>query len=162
MFMSWPPSHYPFVVVVADPSRSPQWARRAAPPSLTLRSVSASGTAGERDQHQHPEDVDVGQERRLRLHLLADPGEGLLLRLGERAAVRDEIAASPAAACPDTATLDGITLLDQPALMELLAMRQHVGGERDADRAAGVARRVDQRRGLVGLARAECRRRTRS
>ena len=52
-------------------------------------------------------------------------------------------------------------MLDEPALVELLAMRQHVGDDRDADRAAGIARRVDQRRGLVGLVRAECRRRMR-
>ena len=38
----------------------------------------------------------------------------------------------------------GNDMLDEPALMELLAMRQHVGDKRDADRAAGIARRIDQ------------------
>ena len=36
----------------------------------------------ERDQHHDPEGVHIGQERRLGLHLLSDPGDGLLLRLG--------------------------------------------------------------------------------
>jgi 2-methylisocitrate lyase-like PEP mutase family enzyme len=35
--------------------------------------------------------------------------------------------------------------------MELLAVCQHIGGERYPDRAAGIARRVDKRRRLVGL-----------
>ena len=48
-------------------------------------------------------------------------------------------------------TVDGIDVLDEPALMELLAVREHVVGKRDADRAADVARHVDQGRGLVGL-----------
>jgi AefR-like transcriptional repressor, C-terminal domain len=47
--------------------------------------------------------------------------------------------------------------LDEPALMELLAMRQHVGGERDADRAAGIARGVDAV-GLMRISIAEARR----
>jgi|GEM_PF-1307197 len=33
------------------------------------------------DQHQRPKHIDVGEERRLRLHLLGDPGKSLLLRL---------------------------------------------------------------------------------
>src|SRR5271155_4703725 len=33
-----------------------------------------------RDQRQRPEHIDVGKESRLRLHLLADPSEGLLVR----------------------------------------------------------------------------------
>jgi hypothetical protein len=37
------------------------------------------------------------------------------------------------------------------ALVELLAMRQNVGDDGDADRAASVARGVHQGRGLVGL-----------
>jgi hypothetical protein len=36
--------------------------------------------------------------------------------------------------------------------MELLAMRQQVGGDRYADRATGVARRAHQCRGIVALA----------
>ena len=42
-------------------------------------------------------------------------------------------------------------LANKAALMELLTVPQHVGDERDADRAAGIARRVEQCRGLVGL-----------
>ena len=61
-----------------------------------------------------------GQERRLRLHLLADPGESLLLSPGERAALRDEILRR---------LLQRVLilrarrnhLLGQPCLMELLA-----------------------------------------
>jgi hypothetical protein len=34
-------------------------------------------------------------------------------------------------------------LLDQPALVELLSMRQDIGDDGDADRAAGIARRID-------------------
>ena len=40
---------------------------------------------------------------------------------------------------------------DEPVLVELRAMRQHVGDDGDADRSTGVARRVDQGGGLVGL-----------
>ena len=49
--------------------------------------------------------------------------------------------------------LDGrrIDELDQTALMELLAMRKHVVGKRYADRAAGVARHVDQAEALSVL-----------
>jgi hypothetical protein len=36
---------------------------------------------GERGQHQHPEGVHVGEERRLGLHLLSDPLGRVLLRL---------------------------------------------------------------------------------
>ena len=36
--------------------------------------------------------------------------------------------------------------------MELLAVPQHIGDERYADRAAGVARGIEQGRSLVGLA----------
>ena len=36
-----------------------------------------------RDQHQSPEGVHICQERRLRLDLLPDPVDGLLVRLGE-------------------------------------------------------------------------------
>src|SRR6201987_3304529 len=43
-------------------------------------------------------------------------------------------------------------LADEHVLMELLAIPQRVGDERDADRAAGIARGVEHGRGLVGLA----------
>ena len=42
-------------------------------------------------------------------------------------------------------------MLNQPALMELLPLRQHGLHQRDAHRAAEVARDIDQRGGLVGL-----------
>jgi hypothetical protein len=57
-----------------------------APPNLILRSVSASGTAAREIQHQGPEGVRAGQKRRLYLHLLSNPGNGLLLSLGQRTA----------------------------------------------------------------------------
>src|SRR5216684_3671618 len=37
-----------------------------------------------RDQHQDPERVHVSKERRLRLHLLSDPLNGLIMRLHQR------------------------------------------------------------------------------
>jgi DHA2 family multidrug resistance protein len=46
----------------------------------------------ERDQHQDPEDVHVGQERRLHLYLLSDPLDGLLPCLEKRTSVVHEIA----------------------------------------------------------------------
>ena len=104
----------------------------------------------QRDQHQDEEAVHVAEERRLRLHLLSNPIDRPLLRLDERAALGGEIGRR---------LVQRVLILhvrrtqrfDQPALMELLAMRQYVGKDRNADRAAGVARRVDQRRGLTGL-----------
>src|SRR5262245_65761125 len=77
---------------------------------------------GERDQHQHPEGVHVGEERRLCLYLLSDPLDRLLLRLEQRAALRHEIVRHP---------VNRVLVLharrehafDQPALMELLSMR---------------------------------------
>jgi len=41
---------------------------------------------GQRDQHQHPERIHVAKEGRLRLHLLSDPLNGLIMRLRQRAA----------------------------------------------------------------------------
>jgi hypothetical protein len=49
----------------------------------------------DRDQHQRPEHVDIGQERGLDLHLLPDPGEGLLLSVGCRAAMGYEVVRRP-------------------------------------------------------------------
>ena len=43
--------------------------------------------------------------------------------------------------------------LRESALVELLAMRDDVGSQGNANRAAGVSRRVDDRRGLIGLIR---------
>ena len=43
-------------------------------------------------------------------------------------------------------------MFDQPALMKLLAPRQHGLAQRHANRAAEIACEVDQRRSLVGLA----------
>ena len=42
-------------------------------------------------------------------------------------------------------------MLDESALMELLAVREHVRHKGDCDRPADIARRVDQGRGLVGF-----------
>ena len=38
---------------------------------------------GKRDQHQHPEGIHVAEERCLRLDLLPDPGNCLVLRLDQ-------------------------------------------------------------------------------
>src|SRR5258706_15185265 len=48
-----------------------------------------------RDQHLGPEDIDMGQERWLRLHPLPDPGEGLLPGLRHGAAVSNKIVHHP-------------------------------------------------------------------
>jgi len=48
---------------------------------LTLRRLSASGTAASASSVSTQKDVHVGEERCLQLHLLSDPGDGLLLRL---------------------------------------------------------------------------------
>jgi hypothetical protein len=42
-------------------------------------------------------------------------------------------------------------VLDQPALMELLTLRQNRLRQRDAHRAADITSDIDQRGGLVGL-----------
>ena len=74
------------------------------------------------------------------------------MRLGQCAAMSDEIVRH---LLQRVLILDARRdrIIDEPALMELLAMRQHIGDERDADRAPGIARRVEQGRGLVGLVR---------
>ena len=38
---------------------------------------------GKRDQHQDPEGIDVGEVRCLYLHLLSDPLDRLIMRLGQ-------------------------------------------------------------------------------
>ena len=58
-----------------------QWPAGAPPLSLTLRRLSASGTAASAISVSTQKGVHVGEERRLQLHLLSDPGDGLLLRL---------------------------------------------------------------------------------
>ena len=103
-----------------------------------------------RDQREHPERIHIGEERRLCLHLRSDPLDGLIVRLRQRAALGGKEARD---------LLQRILilrarrnhLLDKPALVKLLAMRQHVGDDGDADRAAGIARGVDQGRCLIGL-----------
>ena len=79
----------------------------------------------ERDQHQHPEGIHVGKERRLGLDLLSDPVDRLLVRLGRQAALGGEIV---------RCLLERLLVLDarrdrirdEPALMQLLVMGQHV------------------------------------
>jgi hypothetical protein len=48
--------------------------------------------------------------------------------------------------------LDFIRAASSARQSELLAVPQHIVGERDADRAAGIASGIEQGRGLVGLA----------
>jgi hypothetical protein len=65
---------------------------RSGPSELYLVQGKRERNRCKRDQHQHPVDVHVSRERRLRLHRLSNPDEGLLLRLGERASVGGEVA----------------------------------------------------------------------
>jgi hypothetical protein len=58
-----------------------QWPRWAGPPSLILHSVVASSAAEKRNQHQHPESIHASNECRLRLHLLPDPLDRLIVSL---------------------------------------------------------------------------------
>ena len=124
---------------------------RGAAAELDLAQGQRERHGREREQHQDPEDV------RYR------PGTPPAPAPAGRS--RRKPAAAPAASELPCATKYCVTccsvswycdarrnhMLDQPALMELLAVSQHVGGERHADRAAGVARGVDQRRGLSVL-----------
>ena len=59
-----------------------------AKPDLAKRQRERHGQ--KREHHQHPEDVDIGEVRRLRLHLLADPGKSLFPCFGERTPMGDE------------------------------------------------------------------------
>jgi hypothetical protein len=58
---------------------------------LDLAQAQRERDVGERDQHQHPEGIHVGQERGLCLHLLPDPLDRLLLRLEQRVTLGHEI-----------------------------------------------------------------------
>src|SRR5262245_65103138 len=106
--------------------------------------------AGRRKQHQRPEHIDICQIGCLRLNLLRHPGKGLLLRLYQRTALLDKVLRH---------LLQGELVLrtgrddvlDQPALMKLLAMRQDIRRQRHADRAASIARHVHQGGRLIGL-----------
>src|SRR5262249_47266196 len=87
---------------------------------------------GQRDQHKHPKDVDISEQGGLCLHLLADPVQRLLLRLEERASLLHEILRYLVQRVLILrAGRHGV--LNEPALVELLAVRQRVGGDRDAD-----------------------------
>ncbi len=125
--------------------------RRGGAAELHLAQRQRERRGPERDQHQDPEDIRIGQERRLEHDLLADPGDGLVLRLSERAAMGDEIAASPAAACADTGCSTGSrarragsdgTARDAPSTLEASEMPI----EPPVLRAALI-----ERRGHVGL-----------
>jgi len=81
-----------------------------------------------RNQHQHPEDVHIGEERRLRLDLLADPGDSLLVGLHQRASLGDKILRHlMKRILIGYARWDGVA--GQHALVKLLTMREHVRGE---------------------------------
>src|ERR1700751_1596140 len=102
-----------------DRSRWPIW---TGPPSLTKRKRERHG--GKRDQHQHPEGIHVTQKRRLSLHLLSDPLDGLIMSLRQRTAVGSEAARHLLQrVLISRARRD--YLLDEPPLVKLLAMRQH-------------------------------------
>src|SRR5215469_17695423 len=82
----------------------------------------------ERDQGQDPEYVHISEVARLRLHLLADPGEGLLLGLRKRAAMRREVIHQ---LLQRALILAGrwVRELDQPALMKLLLRATLISAE---------------------------------
>ena len=63
--------------------------RRAAEFHLAQGERERDGQEGK--HHQDPEHVDIGEVGRLRLHLLANPRDGLLLRLGRQTALREKI-----------------------------------------------------------------------
>lgn len=120
-----------------------------------LAQLYAAQSEGERhghkgNQHQHPEAVHIGQVRRLCLHLLPYPGNRPLLRVEERAAMRNEIVRHLLQRIL-VLNARGSRMLDEPALVKLFAMRHHVGDERNADRSAGIAGRIDQSRRLISL-----------
>jgi hypothetical protein len=95
-------------------------ANRRRPAKFHLARVSASGTAAE-ISIRGPEHIDVSEERGSPLHLLTDPGEGLLLRLRQRGALRGEIVGhllQRALISRDRR----IHELDEPALVKLFAM----------------------------------------
>ena len=99
---------------------------------LDLVQGKREGHGRKRNKRQDPEGVHIGEERGLRPQLLSDPVEGLLMRLGEGAALGGKIARR---ALHRILVLNarGDRMLDQPALMELLAMGKHVGSWGNAD-----------------------------
>src|SRR4051794_13091171 len=66
-------------------------AHRSRPAQLHLAQGECERHGCKRNQHQDPERVQISQKGRLRLQLLSNPRDGLLLCLGERAAVGGEI-----------------------------------------------------------------------
>jgi hypothetical protein len=65
---------------------------------------------------------------RLDLHLLSDPLDGLVMCLRQRASIRCEVVRDVLQRVLILWTRRD-HLLDQPALMELLSMRQDIGGD---------------------------------
>ena len=93
---------------------------------------------GKRDQHQDPECIHVGQEGRLDLHLLSDPLDGLVMCLRQRASIRCEVVRDVLQRVLILWTRRD-HLLDQPALVELLSMRQDIGDDGNANRPSNDA-----------------------
>ena len=58
-------------------------ARRGSTSQFDFAQGERERNGGQRNQRQHSEGVHVGQVRRLRLHLLADPLDGLLMCLDQ-------------------------------------------------------------------------------
>ena len=77
-------------------------------PELDLAQRYRERRHGQRNHHEDPEGVDVAEERGLVLHLLSDPLNGLLVGLGQRAALGDEVVRHPAAAWSDTGRSTGL------------------------------------------------------
>src|SRR3984885_9231604 len=65
--------------------------RRRRPAELHFAQYQRQRHPRERDQHQYPERIHVAEKRRLRLDLLPDPVNRLLLRLDQRAPLADEV-----------------------------------------------------------------------
>src|SRR5260221_4481923 len=117
---------------------------------LDLAASQRERHGGKRDQHQHPARIHLAQERRLCLHLRADPLDGLVMGLRQRSSIGCEVVRDVLQRVLILWTRRD-HLLDQPTLVELLSMRQDIGDDGNANRAAGIARRIDYGRGLVGL-----------
>jgi len=95
----------------------------AAAPSFTFRQH-GEGNRRQRNQHQRPEHVDIGQERGLLRRLLADPGEGPRLGL-RRVAMRREIVGRLLKGLL-VGGVGGGGLLGKPTEVELLAVGEDV------------------------------------
>ena len=90
-----------------------------------MRRLSASGTAASESSVSTQKTSMYARKDGLRLNLLADPTDGLLLRLGKQTALREKILRR----LMQRVLIPGARrnrVLDEPALVELLAVLEHV------------------------------------